>query len=157
MSDVTIALAVHVLAVVVWIGGVAMVTTVLLPAARRFGRAQEGLEFFEAIERRFARQARGATLLVGATGFYMVARLGLWADFLSPGFWWLDAMALVWLVFTLMLFVVEPLSLDRRLLHRFSAEGRLVVIRRFHWVLLIASLITVFGAVAGSHGVSFFD
>lgn len=31
MDDVTIALAIHVLAIVLWIGGVAMVTTILLP------------------------------------------------------------------------------------------------------------------------------
>lgn len=157
MPDVTIALAIHVLAIVLWIGGVAMVTTVLLPAVRRFRSAEERIAFFEAIERRFAWQARGTTLIAGASGFYMVDRLGLWPEFLSPGFWWLDAMALLWLVFTLMLFVVEPLSLDRRLLHRVSPEQRFAAIQRFHWVMLIASLVTVFGAVAGSHGLFFFD
>jgi hypothetical protein len=156
MTDVTIALALHVLAVVLWIGGVAMVTTVLLPAARRRRNAEEGMAFFEAVERRFAGQARGATLVAGASGFYMVDRLDLWSDFLSPGFWWLDAMALVWLAFTLMLFVVEPLGLDQRLLLRVSADRRLAVVERFHWVLLIASLITVLGAVAGSHGLTVF-
>ena len=61
MDDVTIALAIHVLAVVLWIGGVAMVTTVLLPAVRRFKSAEERIAFFETIERRFAWQARGTT------------------------------------------------------------------------------------------------
>jgi hypothetical protein len=65
-------------------------------------------------------------------------------------------MALVWLAFTLMLFVVEPLGLDQRLLLRVSADRRLAVVERFHWVLLIASLITVLGAVAGSHGLTVF-
>ena len=35
MDDVTIARALHVLAVVLWIGGVGLVTTVLLPLLRR--------------------------------------------------------------------------------------------------------------------------
>jgi uncharacterized membrane protein len=35
MDDVLIARALHVLAVVIWIGGVAMVTTVVLPAVRQ--------------------------------------------------------------------------------------------------------------------------
>ncbi len=159
MPDVTIALTVHVLSIVLWIGGVAMVTTVLLPAVGRFKSAAEGIALFETIERRFAWQTRGTTLLAGISGFYMVDRLGLWSDFLSPGFWWLDAMVLVWLIFTLMLFVVEPLSFDRRLLDRkeLSPERKFVMIRRFHWLLLILSLVTVFGAVAGSHGLSFFD
>jgi uncharacterized membrane protein len=35
MDDVVIAWALHVLAVVIWIGGVGMVTMVVLPAIRR--------------------------------------------------------------------------------------------------------------------------
>jgi hypothetical protein len=35
MDDIAIARAIHVFAVVVWIGGVAMVTTVVLPIVRR--------------------------------------------------------------------------------------------------------------------------
>jgi hypothetical protein len=29
--------------------------------------------------------------------------------------------------------------------------------QRFHWILLTASLITIFGAVAGAHGYAFFQ
>src|SRR5579864_1408164 len=87
MDDVAVALALHVLAVVVWIGGVALVTTVLLPAVEDMKRPQEQVAFFVAVERRFAWQARAATLLAGASGFYMVHRLGLWRDFLLPEFW----------------------------------------------------------------------
>ena len=42
-----IARALHVLAVVLWIGGVAMVTTVPLPAARRQAKTGEQVESFE--------------------------------------------------------------------------------------------------------------
>jgi hypothetical protein len=35
MDDIAVARAIHVFAVVVWIGGVAMVTTVILPLVRR--------------------------------------------------------------------------------------------------------------------------
>jgi len=75
--DVTVALAVHVVAIVLWIGGVAIVWTVLLPAVRRFKSAAGRVAFFELVERRFAWQARGTTLLAGASGFYMVDRLEL--------------------------------------------------------------------------------
>jgi uncharacterized membrane protein len=37
MDDLAVARTIHVLAVVLWIGGVAMVTTILLPAVRRQG------------------------------------------------------------------------------------------------------------------------
>jgi len=158
MDDVAIARAIHVLAVVLWIGGVGMVTTVVLPAARRRGSAAERLAFFDAIERRFAWQARLSVLLAGISGIYMVARLDLWSSFLTPDYWWLDAMAIVWSIFALMLFVAEPLFLERWLKARaLSAPGpTFALIRAFHWVLLGLSLVTIFGAVAGSHGLSFF-
>ncbi|MGO8918947.1 MAG: hypothetical protein ACLQJR_23855 [Stellaceae bacterium] len=157
MDDVTIALAIHVLAVVLWIGGVAMVTTVLLPAIRRLKSAQERLAFFATIERRFAWQARGTTLLAGLSGFYMVDRLGLWSAFPSLDYWWLDAMVLVWLLFTLMLFIAEPLFLDRWLEARArrAPEATFALLQRLHWALLVLSLVTIIGAVAGSHGLSF--
>lgn len=52
----------HVLAIVLWITGVAMVTTVLLPAVQRIESGTRRIELFEAIEGRFAWQARFATL-----------------------------------------------------------------------------------------------
>ena len=58
MDDVTLARAIHVLAVVLWIGGVALVTTVLLPAVRRFKSPEERIVFFESVEQSFASQSR---------------------------------------------------------------------------------------------------
>ncbi len=66
-----IARAIHVIAVVFWVGGVAMVTTVLLPAVRRFKAPEERVIFFELVEQRFAQQARVSTLIAGLSGFYM--------------------------------------------------------------------------------------
>ena len=154
MESPGIARALHVLAVILWIGGVAMVTTVLLPAVRRHAKAGEQVEFFERIESRFATQARWTTLLAGATGFWLVWHYNLWARFAEARYWWMHAMVAVWLLFTLMLFVLEPLFLHRRLIERSRRDpsGTFVLVQRFHWVLLVLSLITVFGAVAGSHG-----
>jgi uncharacterized membrane protein len=92
MDDVAIARALHVLAVVIWIGGVAMVTMVVLPAVRRGDNGWNRLQVFEAIERRFAWHARSATVIVGLTGFYMTDRLDLWGRFRSGEFWWMHAM-----------------------------------------------------------------
>lgn len=146
--------ALHVLGVVLWIGGVAFVTSVLLPAARRMKSPEERVAFFAAIEGRFAWQARGTTLLVGGTGFYLTAAWGLWHRFADPRYWWMHAMVAVWAVFTVMLFVAEPLFLHRRFLERArrDPEGTLRRIQRMHWVLLAISLLTVIGATAGAHG-----
>lgn len=149
--------ALHVFGVVLWIGGVAFVTTVLLPSVRRLKSAEERVQFFETIEGRFAWQARVTTLLVGASGFYLVERWDLWFRFASASWWWMHAMVAVWAVFTLMLFVAEPLFLHRWFLDsaRRAPEQTFRRIERLHWLLLTISLVTVLGAVAGSHGLVF--
>lgn len=154
MDDLALARAIHVLAIVVWIGGVSMVTTVLIPAVRRFRSDEERVAFFEKIEQRFALQARITTALAGLSGIYMLYRLDLWYRFKSAEFWWMHAMVGVWLVFSLMLFVAEPLFLHRWFLARAKAapESTFRLIQRLHWLLLGLSLVTIFGAVAGSHG-----
>jgi uncharacterized membrane protein len=154
MNEFVFARVLHVLGVVLWIGGVAMVTTVLLPAVAQMKSAAERVEFFERIERRFATQARYTTVLVGLSGFYLVHLLDAWNRFAEPRFWWMHAMVLVWLMFTLMLFVLEPLVLQRQLKQRAQRhpEKTFALIQRMHWLLLSLSLIAVAGAVAGSHG-----
>jgi uncharacterized membrane protein len=154
MNDLALARVLHVLGVVLWIGGVAMVTTVLLPAVRRLKAPEERVAFFETIERGFARQARVTTLVTGASGLYLVYRLNLWERFVHIEYWWMHAMALVWVLFTLMLFFLEPLFLHRWSMDRArrAPETTFAIISRLHWALLGASLLTVAGAVAGSHG-----
>ncbi len=144
----------HVLGVVVWIGGVAFVTTVILPAMRRLPEHENPFALFERIENRFARQARVVTLITGLTGFWMVHEMGAWGRYLQLEFWWLHAMTFVWVLFTLILFVLEPLVLHRRLRERAQADSAtvLALMQRAHWGLLALSLITVAGAVSGSHG-----
>ena len=156
MDDVIIARALHILGVVIWIGGVAMVTLVVLPALRRGDLGPNRLQIFEAIERRFAWHARIATLIVGMTGFYMTQRLDLWDRFRSGEFWWMHAMVCLWLLFTILLFVAEPLILHRRFHARATAQpdAAFALLQRAHWLLLALSLITILGGVAGSQGLS---
>ncbi len=131
-----------------------MVTTVLLPSVRRFKSPEERVAFFERIEHRFAWQARVTTLAAGLSGFYLVQVMGAWHLYADLRFWWLHAMTLIWVVFSLMLFVLEPLVLHRWFRSRAIREPEKTFrrIQRMHWLLLVLSLITVAGAVAGSHG-----
>ena len=154
LNSMALARALHVIGVVLWIGGVAMVTTVLLPAVRQFKTAAERVAFFEAVEARFARQARWTTLLTGLTGFYMLSVLHAWGRYSLSQFWWIHAMTAIWVVFTVMLFILEPLVLHRLFQEQAkqNPERTFVVIQRLHWVLLALSLVTVLGAVSGVHG-----
>lgn len=149
-----LARALHVVAVVAWIGGVAFVTTVLLPALRSMPNAGGRLAQFEALEGRFARQARLSTLLAGASGFYMLYYLQAWDRYLQASFWWLHLMTVVWVVFSLVLFVLEPLVLHRYF-HELASRDEpraFALVQRMHVVLLALSLLAVGAAVAGAHG-----
>lgn len=159
MDDITLARSLHVLGVVLWIGGVAMVTTVLLPAIRRFKSPEERVRFFEEVENRFAWQARFTTLLTGLSGFYMLYAMDAWHYYQSLAYWWVHAMTFVWLLFTAMLFALEPLFLHDWFLRKAKSdpEGTFRTIQLMHIFLLIISLIVIFGAISGSHGVFFFD
>ena len=154
MTDLALARALHVLAVIFWIGGVAMVTTVLLPATRRLQTARERIDFFSAIEHGFAAQARITTLLTGASGLYLIYRLDLWQRFAHLQYWWMHSMVLVWALFTLMLFVLEPLFLHRWFIERATRDpdSTFALVVGLHWMLLGLSVATVAGAAAGSHG-----
>ena len=150
MDGVVLARVLHVLGVVIWIGGLSMVTTAVLPAVRRGDLGPDLLRAFEAIERRFAWHARAAIIVVGASGFYMAARLDLWDRFRDPGFWWVHAMVFVWLLFAIGLFIVEPLVVDRRFEQWAAAHpaATFAWLQRIHWVLLALTLLTIAGAVA---------
>lgn len=120
----------HVIGVVLWIGGVAFVTTVVIPTLRRVPNGEERLRLFEEMEGRFSVQARGATLVTGFAGFYMMQGLNGWGRYLEPLFlhrWFRD---------------LAERDSDRafRLLHR------------FHILLLTVSLMAIAGAVAGVRG-----
>lgn len=158
MTDVVIARVLHVLAVVIWIGGVSMATTVVLPAVSRGDLGEKRLPAFQAIERRFVWQARAAILVVGLSGFYMAWRLDLWQRFRMAEFWWMHAMVCVWLLFAFVLFVAEPFILHRHFGRLASARPEVAFARlhRAHWVLLLLSAVTIAGAVAGSQGWSIF-
>lgn len=153
-TSYVVARVLHVLGVVLWIGGVGMVTTVLLPAIARLKQGENRVEWFEAIEKRFARQARWTTLITGLSGFYMLYYLHAWHRYTQAAYWWVTAMTAVWAVFTLMLFVLEPLVLHRWFRTRSARhpERTFALIQVMHWILLLASLVTVAGAVAGAHG-----
>jgi putative copper export protein len=148
-----VARAIHVLAIVHWIGGLLFVTLVMLPNLLET-EASRRLALFDALERRFAAQARVSTLFVGLSGFYMLYRYEQWERITDPRFWWLAAMIGLWALFTVMLFVAEPLFLqawfDARA--RRDPDGALRAALYGHRVLSMVAVVTVLGAVGGAHG-----
>ncbi len=155
MDEFTILRAIHVAAVVHWIGGVWFVTFVVLPAVSRFAEPARRVAFFEEVEGRFAFQARISTAIAGLSGFWLTWRMAAFDRFLDPGrFWFMNAMVALWVIFTLVLFVLEPLVLHRWFSTRAARdpEGTMAIVLTMHRVLSTAAVVTVAGAVLGAHG-----
>ena len=154
IDDFVVARALHVLALVHWIGGVAMVTTIVLPRARALADPHAALTAFEAFEGPFAVQARFSILLAGLSGFYMLNKLQAWTLLLDPTFWWLALMVAVWAVFALMVFVLEPLVVHR-LFHDYALrdkERAFSLAIRLHAVALTISCVAIVAGVLGAQG-----
>ena len=151
-DDLTLARIIHSVAIIGWIGGVWFVTFVVMPAIRREPEPDNRLSAFHRIEAGFAPQARLWVALAGASGFWMTARAGLWARFADQHFWWMHAMLALWTIFALMLFVIEPLFLHKRMM---MSETPADDFRRMEWahrLLSTLGLVTVAGAMGGAHG-----
>ncbi len=158
MEGLTVARIIHIVAVIIWIGGVSMVTTVIIPAVKKMKTKEEKIDAFERIEGMFSVQAKIMIALAGISGFYMLSELHAWDRYLSLHHWWLHAMTIVWIMFALVVFVFEPLFL-RKIFRRFAEENpekTFWIIEKAHQILLAISIITVIGSVAGSHGLFFF-
>lgn len=151
---IILARTVHVLAVVLWIGGVAFVTTVLIPSIRKLDSESQRIELFEQLESRFALQARVTTLLAGISGLYLIHAMDAWSRYVDPAYWWVHLMTLVWLAFTVVLFVLEPLYLHQLFITEAKKNSNRAFgfLQAMHWVLLTLSLVAIVGAVAGTRG-----
>lgn len=157
LTGYTVARALHVIAVILWIGGVAFVTTVLIPSIKQIPDIHDRLALFEQLEGKFALQARITTVITFITGLYLIDFMQIWGRFLQAEFWWMHFMVMVWLLFTLVLFVFEPWFL-----HAWFRKQALIDSKKtfkrvhiMHVVLLTLSLITVLGAMLGAHGFRF--
>lgn len=156
MSNVdwgVVARIVHVLAVVVWIGGIWFVTTIILPALQK-KQPQQWLQEFDAVERRFAAQARIAVLLVLLSGLYMLYRYDLWDRLAQARYWWMHLMVAVWLLFAALLFILEPLVVHRVIDRRatIAPEATLRLMLRLHGVMLALALLAILAGMVGAHG-----
>jgi len=154
MNELSIARAIHILSIIIWIGGVGFVTLVLLPAIRKSPFKNEQLSIFNAIENQFASIARVVVFLAGLSGLYMVYKLDAWNRFSEIQGFWMYAMVLIWLMFALALFIVEPFFIKNhgRIVKGGHGISNLQKTQIIHTIIFILSLITVFISVLGAHG-----
>ena len=146
-------IAVHVIGVILWIGGVAFVTMVVFPMIMRLENSLEKVLFFQGVEHRFAKIAKTSVVVVGVTGVLLLYITGEWNIMLKASGIGPALMTVVWV------FYVLVLMFEGRLFKAiFSGEAqqdtakvfyRLSV---FHWVILGLSLLAVGVGVWAGHG-----
>lgn len=87
----------------------------------------------------------------------MLDFLNAWDRYQHLQFWSIHLMTFIWIVFTVVLFVLEPLVLHRWFREQATKDSETAFswLHRMHKVLLTLSLIAVVAAVAGAHGFQF--
>lgn len=61
-------------------------------------------------------------------------------------------MVALWSIFALMLFVLEPMVLHRRMTASCTPESDFQRMAHLHQILMVLAVIALIGAVGGSHG-----
>jgi uncharacterized membrane protein len=146
-------IAVHVLGVVIWIGGVAFVTTTVFPMIMRMEGSLEKVLFFQGVEHRFAKIAKAMVTLVGLTGLGLLQLTGEWDILFTLNGIGPTIMLIVWTLYVLILFF------EARLFKVIFGGGAQHDTARvffhltvFHWVILGMSLLAVAVGVWAGHG-----
>ena len=148
----TILLIIHVMGVIIWIGGVAFVTTVIFPLMYQTEGSLEKALLFQRVEHRFASMVRWLIAIVGITGFWLLyAKYGFGILAQKHGF------GVLIMIFAWALYAVILLS-ERKIFGKIFAEPEKIdmnnafrIINRMHWALLVISFSAVAGGVWFGH------
>ena len=101
MLDYVIALIIHVISIIIWIGGVSFVTMITFPMIQRGGSSLEQVMMFQGTEHRFGKIAKTMVILAGLSGLYLIKVKGM-----SFGVW---VMIILWAVYASLLFGLEKM------------------------------------------------
>ncbi len=149
----TVLLIIHVIAVIIWIGGVTFVTTVIFPMMYTTEGSLEKALLFQRVEHRFATIVRWLIALTGVTG--------LWILYAKYGFGILATSRGIGIVIMLFAwaFYATVLLLERKIFARIFADPETIdmdqalrMINVLHWVLLLVSYAAVAVGVWFGHG-----
>ena len=143
----------HIIGVVLWIGGVAFLALVVVPALRSLPEPEKNFKIFAAVEGRFKGQAKIITLITGLSGFFMLFWLDAWDRYLDMSFWWVHLMTFIWFFFTLVLFVIEPILIKRNVHEKAMSNpaATFKFVNRMLMVLTTLSMLAILGAIVGVH------
>jgi len=149
---------IHLLTVILWIGGLAFVTIIILPMAIRNPDALGKVLMFQRVEHKFAPMARIYVLITGITGFVMVFLMGWHRLYFTRAGAPLTVMTLIWVFWFVMLWGLEPLVI-KKMLEKMAKSGEKMEIEtifarmnRLHWMMVIISLVAATAGALVAHG-----
>ena len=154
----TVMLIIHVLAVILWIGGLAFVTILIFPSLYKMQEALQKVLFFQRIEHRFAPLARIYSATVGITGIVMLVHTGWYKLLFTGEGLFLTIMFLIWVFWIVMLFGLEPLVIKKMLESMAKSGDKMEIDSVFkrmnvmHWVLLFVSMVAAASGIIFAHG-----
>jgi putative copper export protein len=141
-----IALTIHVVSIIIWIGGVAFVTMVTFPMILRVDNSLEQVLMFQGVEHRFAGIAKVMVILAGVTGLYLINIKGT-----SIGVW---IMIFVWAFYASLLFGLEKM-IFKKIFSKPSGKDDtrkvFVILQTFHWFVLGLSFLAVAAGIWAGH------
>ncbi len=150
---VSILTAIHVLGVVIWIGGVAFVTMIVFPMLTKMENSIEKVLFFQGIEHRFAKIAKISVAVVGLTGAWLLYETGEWRILFSMAGIGPTLMLIVWTCYLLvLLFEGKIFSMLFKGKTGQDADKVFGLLSGFHWVVLSLSLLAIGVGVWAGHG-----
>ncbi len=140
------ALTVHIISVVVWIGGVSFVTMITFPMILRVDKSLEQVMMFQGVEHRFGKIAKVMVVLAGLSGLYLIYEKGL-----SPGVW---IMIAVWSFYASLLFGLEKM-IFKKLFSKPDQQADMKkvfnLLQTFHWVVLGLSFLAIAAGIYAGH------
>lgn len=141
-----IALAIHILSIVVWIGGVAFVTLVTFPMIMRVEKSLEQVLMFQGVEHRFSKIAKLMVILAGLSGLILIKEKGL-----SAGVW---IMIFIWAFYAALLFGLERLIFKKlfgKPSDQLDTKKVFNTLQAFHWFILTMSFLAIVAGVYAGH------
>ncbi|HSQ78887.1 MAG TPA: hypothetical protein VLN91_08335 [Nitrospirota bacterium] len=148
----TILLIIHVICVIIWIGGVAFVTMVIFPMVYRTEGSLEKALLFQGVEHRFAGMVKWLVAIVGVTGLWMLSAKYGFTILLQPRGFGVLIMLFAWTLYTAVLLfertIFGKLFADPE---KIDMNKALRMINTMHWFLLIISFSAVAGGVWFGH------
>lgn len=153
---------IHLLTVIIWIGGLAFVTIIILPMAINTKDSLQKVLTFQRVEHRFAKLARIYNVVTGVSGFIMLYLSGWHKMLFTRQGIPLTFMTMTWVFWFVMLWGLEPIvikkMLDKMLKsgEKMDIDGVFLKMNRLHWFMVALSLAAAAAGALTAHGTALF-